>query len=249
MATDVFEVEADEVLVVAVFAAGLHVLGGHFFTFGVACGRELRVGNGSCDQYRPDWRGEVEHRRVRTSGGRSRCSPRQLGGCASRLRDDWAGIGLPGESRSSIVPDPGRDLKLEYRRLTRANAGSSRVTVLFYPVARLNPLGDRFAGRFEPGRARRASPRTPATAATPRRARPGRRPSTRRSAEVGRGERVALAARPHRDVLRGPRPNPGSAQQRRRRSRRGRGRGRSVELAVARRPAAKPADRPGPGAR
>jgi hypothetical protein len=46
---------------------------------------------------------------VRTSG-RDPVFPEQSRGL------DWAGVDEPGMSRSSIVPDPAWDLKLEYRR-------------------------------------------------------------------------------------------------------------------------------------
>ena len=109
VAADVLEVQADEVFVVTVLAAGLHVLDGHFFAFLTSepGGEVRRVGRvASWDQYRPDglagrapWQtpatGEVVPLGLGTAEGRGR-------------RTD------PGQSRSRIVPDPRPDLKLEY---------------------------------------------------------------------------------------------------------------------------------------
>jgi hypothetical protein len=53
--------------------------------------------------------GEKVETSIRTSGG-DPVFPEQSRGL------DWAGVEEPGVSRSSIIPDPARDLKLEYRR-------------------------------------------------------------------------------------------------------------------------------------
>ena len=68
VATDVFEVQAYEVFVVAVFTAGLHVLGGHFAAFRCRC----RAGSCSGRRALKSLIGRIESQietSVRTSDG------------------------------------------------------------------------------------------------------------------------------------------------------------------------------------
>ena len=130
--------------------------------------------------------------------------------------DELGGSGglLPAKAGPQIIPNPGAGSQAGITRLTRANTQSRCGLTASVPGAR-----DQVAHR-----ARCASPRRPATGrhAAARGASAGIVAERAAQAQVRGRERVPLAARPHRDVLRGPGPKPGSACELARRCRRGR---------------------------
>ena len=139
----------------------------------------------------------------------TRCNARQPGGCSSKLGYDW------GESSGCRWRKPVLNHIRTRTGISSWNIGSDQGKRGLHAcsstrVARLQPTARH---RFGRGLRRRAEPHVDRSVRPPRSPRlgPGRGVVAERAPEpeVGGGERVALAARPHRDVVGGPGPESG----------------------------------------
>ena len=200
VATDVLEVEADEVLVVAILTTGLHGLGGHCAAFRFRR-RAGCSGKGVLVGYRP-FEG-----RSRDAGQNVRRAPRvpRKGPGAAGWRCSSGG-GLDCGSGGRTVK-PGNEPVLDCTGSRRSSqAGKPPLT---WANAVIRKSYATFTGACQTCIAPYAAPGSPTL-------RGGRRigPEDLAKRKIRRGKRVAFAAGAHGDVVRGPRSDAGQRAQR-----------------------------------